>query len=208
MRIPAQASQTELVVVNSRFIAIVQPSESVTAAKEQIAVIRAQHPTAAHHVPAYIIGHDHSKTEHCSDDGEPKGTAGRPMLAVLRGSGLGDILAVVVRYFGGTKLGTGGLVRAYTEALQQTLAVTPQAELRPTVSLMLAIPYNLLERVRLLMAAQQAILLSEDFAADITITCRLLTLHLSEFQSALQALSNGQVQAEVLEQGLSAFVLA
>ena len=99
-------------------------------------------------MPAFLIGFGNSVTAHCNDDGEPSGTAGRPILAVLQGSGLGDIAVVVTRYFGGTKLGTGGLVRAYSDATKAVLAILPRAEKVPTTQCMLALPYNLLERVR------------------------------------------------------------
>ncbi len=109
---------------NSRFIAHLAPAASVEEAKAFIDQIRAEYADATHNVPAYVIGYGASVTAHCNDDGEPAGTAGRPILAVLQGSGLGDVVLVVTRYFGGTKLGTGGLVRAYTEAAQAVLAVT------------------------------------------------------------------------------------
>ena len=115
--IPASEHHTEIVVVNSRFITTIAPVFSVEEARDFIAKIRALNPNATHNVPAFIVGHGVSVIEHCSDDGEPQGTAGRPALAVLKGSGLGDAAVVVTRYFGGTKLGSGGLVRAYTDAV-------------------------------------------------------------------------------------------
>src|SRR5574340_1436809 len=124
--IPAGERTTEITVVNSRFIADLSPVFSIDEARSFIARIKAKHPAASHHVPAFIIGHGASTTEHCSDDGEPAGTAGRPALAVLKGSGLGDVVVVVTRYFGGTKLGTGGLVRAWRGRLRSV-----QFRLRP-----------------------------------------------------------------------------
>ena len=114
--IPANEIQRELMVLNSRFIATLTPVFSVEEARAFINRVRVKFGDATHNVPAYIIGGGNSIIENCSDDGEPFGTAGRPALAVLRGSGLGDVAVVVTRYFGGTLLGTGGLVRAYTEA--------------------------------------------------------------------------------------------
>ena len=104
--------------------------------------MRARHTDASHHVYAFAVGHGASVTHGMSDDGEPSGTAGRPVLAVVQGSGLGDLIVVVVRWFGGTKLGTGGLVRAYTKAAQEVLAATPTAlrvELREVV---VHLPYD------------------------------------------------------------------
>jgi uncharacterized YigZ family protein len=111
--VPLKEIRRELIVVNSRFVATLAPVMSVEEAKAFIARIRGEFSDASHNVPAYLVGGGDSLIEHCSDDGEPSGTAGRPALAVLKGSGLGDVAVVVTRYFGGTKLGTGGLVRAY-----------------------------------------------------------------------------------------------
>ncbi|MFN2242462.1 MAG: IMPACT family protein, partial [Anaerolineae bacterium] len=111
--IPARETRTEIQVLNSRFIATAAPVFSVEEAKAFVTRIRDEFADATHNVPAYLVGYGASVVAHCTDDGEPSGTAGRPALAVLRGSGLGDVAVVVTRYFGGTKLGTGGLVRAY-----------------------------------------------------------------------------------------------
>lgn len=111
--IPAAETRVELVVVNSRFIATAAPAFSVEAARAFVGRVRGEFADASHNVPAYLIGHGAATIAHCHDDGEPAGTAGRPVLAVVQGSGLGDIAVVVTRYFGGTKLGTGRLVRAY-----------------------------------------------------------------------------------------------
>src|SRR5918912_1103095 len=92
------------------------------------AEIRVEMPDAAHHVYAYIVGHGATTNLGMSDDGEPSGTAGRPVMAVLRGSGLGDVALVVTRYFGGTLLGTGGLVHAYGDAARAVLAALPREE--------------------------------------------------------------------------------
>ena len=97
-----------------------------------IARIKKEFADASHNVPAYIIGGGNTVTEFCSDDGEPNGTSGKPALAVLRGSGLGDVAVVVTRYFGGTLLGTGGLVKAYTEATQLVVQAVPRAQCEST----------------------------------------------------------------------------
>jgi uncharacterized YigZ family protein len=110
--IPAKETRVELIVVNSRFIATVAPVFTVDEAKAFVARIKHEFADASHNVSVYLVGHGASVTAHCTDDGEPAGTAGRPALAVLQGSGLGDVAVVVTRSFGGTKLGTGGLVRA------------------------------------------------------------------------------------------------
>jgi uncharacterized YigZ family protein len=196
--IPAREVRVEITVVNSRFIATAAPAFSVDEAKAFIARIREEFSDASHNVPAFLVGHGASVVAHCSDDGEPSGTAGRPALAVLRGSGLGDVAVVVTRYFGGTKLGTGGLVRAYGDAVREVLAVLPRAEKVPTHTVMLAVPYPYFERVRLAVAEHQGQILDEDFAADVTVTARFAVEHLPAFQAALQELSNGQLEAEII----------
>ena len=197
--IPEREARAEITVVNSRFIATAAPAFSVEAARAFIARIRAEFPDASHNVPAFLIGYGASVTAHCTDDGEPAGTAGRPALTVLQGSGLGDVVVVVTRYFGGTKLGTGGLVHAYTEAVQAVLAVLPRAEKVPTHTVMLACEYVLFDRVRLLVQEHHGVLLDQDFAADVTLTARFATWHLDAFQAALRELSRGALQAEIIE---------
>ncbi len=197
--IPLEQTRRELVVLNSRFIATLAPIASVEEARAFIQSIRAEFADASHNVPAYLLGGGHSVMEYCSDDGEPAGTAGRPALAVLRGSGLGDLALVVTRYFGGTLLGTGGLVKAYTQAAQLVVNTVPLAR-RVFVHLaLLAIPYNLLERVRFITARHNGVVLSQDFAADVTLTLQFPVEMLAAFQSELRELSAGKLQAEVLE---------
>jgi uncharacterized YigZ family protein len=196
--IPARETRTEIVVVNSRFVATASPAFSVEAAREFIARIKDEFSDASHNVPAYLIGHGASVTAHCHDDGEPSGTAGRPALAVLRGSGLGDVVVVVTRYFGGTKLGTGGLVRAYSDAVRAVLEDLPRAEKVPTHTLLVAAPYPFFERVRLAIAAHQGAILDEEFAADVTVTARFAVEHVPGFQAALQEMSNGTLEAIIV----------
>jgi putative IMPACT (imprinted ancient) family translation regulator len=118
---------------------------------------------------------------------------------VLRGSGLGDVAVVVTRYFGGTKLGTGGLVRAYGDAVREVLARLPRAEEVATHTVMLALPYPFLERVRLAIADKRGQILDEDFAGDVTVTARFEVTQFSAFQSVLRELSSGQMEAEIVE---------
>ena len=116
--IPLYEIRREQVVVNSRFIATLAPVFSTEEARAFLTRMKKEFADASHNVPAYILGGGNTVTEYFSDDGEPSGTAGRPALTVLRGSGLGDVAVVVTRYFGGTLLGTGGLVKAYTDSTQ------------------------------------------------------------------------------------------
>jgi uncharacterized YigZ family protein len=197
--IPAQEARAEIKVVNSRFIATMAPVFSVDEAKAFIARIKAEFADATHNVPAYLIGHGNSVVAHCHDDGEPSGTGGKPALAVLRGSGLGDVAVVVTRYFGGTKLGTGGLVRAYGDAVREVLEITPRAAKVATHSVIIALPYPLYEQARRLVEANHGQILDEDFGADVKLTARFMVEDLPPFQDALQEVSSGTRQAEIIE---------
>jgi uncharacterized YigZ family protein len=196
--IPARETRVEIQVLNSRFIATAAPAFSVDEARAFIARIKDEFADASHNVPAYLVGHGASVTAHCHDDGEPSGTAGRPALAVLQGSGLGDVAVVVTRYFGGTKLGTGGLVRAYGDAVRELLGVLPRAEKVPTHTVLVATPYSLFERVRLAVEAHGGQILDEAFAAEVTVTARFPVERLPPFQAALQELSSGAIAADIV----------
>jgi uncharacterized YigZ family protein len=199
--VPAQQTRAELTVLNSRFIATLAPVFSVEEAKAFIARVKAEFPDASHNVPAYLVGWGDSVTAHCTDAGEPSGTAGRPMLAVLRGSGLGDVAVVVTRYFGGTLLGTGGLVRAYSDAVRLVVESAPRAEKVLAHTVMVGFGYSYVERMRRLVAAHHGQVLDEAFAAEVTLTARFAVEHLVGFQQALSELTEGRVQAEVVETG-------
>lgn len=197
--VPASEIRREITVVNSRFIASLAPAFSVEEARAFIAGVRQQYPDASHHVPVYLVGGGESVVEHCSDAGEPAGTAGRPALAVLRGSGLGDVVVVITRYFGGTKLGTGGLVRAYSEAMRSVVEAAPRAQKVLAQTVMLELPYRLLERFRLLVKAAQGEILDEIFGEQVTLTARFPVDKLDAVQQALGELSNGAVQVVIVE---------
>ena len=197
--IPAEEIRREQVVVNSRFIATLAPVASVEEARGFIDRIRKEFARASHNVPAYIIGGGNTISDYCSDDGEPSGTAGRPALAVLHGSGLGDVAVVITRYFGGTLLGKGGLVKAYTESTQMVVDAVRRARRQQVHVAMLALPYNLLERVRMLVEAHNGEVMDESFAADITMTLRLPIETLDQFQADLSELSAGKLKAETIE---------
>lgn len=199
--IPLSEVRREHVVVNSRFIATLAPVFSIDEARAFIARIREEFADASHNVPAYIIGGGNTVTEFSSDDGEPSGTAGKPALTVLRGSGLGDLAVVITRYFGGTLLGTGGLVKAYTESTQMAVKAVERGQRIPVYVAMLALPYPLLERIRLLVARRGGEILSEDFAGDITMTLRFPVDAFDAFQQDVRELSRGQLRAEVIETG-------
>lgn len=197
--IPARETRTEIEVKNSRFIATIAPVFTVEEAKAFIERIKSEFSDATHNVPAFVVGYGASITAHCNDDGEPSGTAGRPALAVLQGSGLGDAAVVVTRYYGGTNLGTGGLVRAYGDAVREVLAIVPRAEKVPTHTVMVAVPYNYVERMRLLAAEYGGQIEDEEFAADVTFTIQFTVERFPAFQEALNEMSHGSLAAEIIE---------
>lgn len=197
--IPAEKRRIELKISNSRFIATAAPVFSVEEARDFIGRIKTEFSDASHNVPVFVVGHGNNVTAHCSDDGEPSGTAGRPALMVLQGSGLGDVAVVVTRYFGGTKLGTGGLVKAYGDSVKAVLDRLPLAEKVPTHTVLLAVPYPLFEQVKLLVEGENGRILDETFAADVTLAVQFTQTRFPAFQEKLQELSHGQLQAEIVE---------
>jgi len=197
--IPLSEVRREHVVLNSRFIATLAPVLSIEEARAFLMRIRTGFSDASHNVPAYILGGGNTVTEFCSDDGEPAGTSGKPALAVLRGSGLGDVAVVITRYFGGTLLGTGGLVKAYTESTQMVVNAVERGKRVQVHVAMVAIPYNLLERVRLMVGRNHGEVLGEDFAEDVTMTLQFPIESMDGFQNDLRELSAGKIQAEVIE---------
>lgn len=197
--IPLKEIRREQVVINSRFIATLAPVFSTDEARRFIARIKNEFADASHNVPAYIIGGGNTVTEYFSDDGEPSGTAGKPALSVLRGSGLGDVAVVITRYFGGTLLGTGGLVRAYTESTQMVVNAVERGRRVSVHVAMVAIPYHLLERTRLLVRRRGGQILDEEFAGDITMTMQFPVDWFEAFQNEMRELSAGTLKAEVIE---------
>jgi uncharacterized YigZ family protein len=140
----ATPAHHELVIKKSRFIACIEPVTGREEAQARVAQLKAQHPDAAHVCWALLAGGQSA----ANDDGEPSGTAGRPMLEVLRHQDLQGVMASVVRYFGGVKLGAGGLVRAYTDAVAQALLSANKVRLIPQAHLACSVPYALEGMVR------------------------------------------------------------
>src|SRR5215212_12234795 len=190
--IPAAPARTEIRASNSRFIASAAPAATVEAARAFIAGVRAEMPDASHHVYAYIIGHSATTTLSMTDDGEPPGTAGRPVMAVLKGSGLGDVALVITRYFGGTLLGTGGLVHAYGDAAKAVLAILPRMEKIDRRELRVTLPYAAYDPARRLVATHAGSILEETFAADVALRVSLPLVEMAAFSTQLGEITAGQ----------------
>lgn len=162
----------EIVEKKSRFIASVQAAATEEEAGAFIEAQRKRYWDARHHCYAYILG-EQGQTLRFSDDGEPSGTAGRPILEVLTGSGIRNLVLVVTRYFGGTLLGTGGLVRAYTQAAQAGLAACRTATMRYGYELTVETDYNGIGKLQYLLG-QRGIPIEESvYAEQVTIVCRV-----------------------------------
>jgi uncharacterized YigZ family protein len=205
--VPYESARAELRVANSRFIASLSPVDSVEVARDYVASIRREFPDASHHVPAFIVGGGNSVTEFCSDDGEPSGTSGRPLLAVLKGSGLGNVAVVVTRYFGGTLLGTGGLVKAYSEAGRAVLALVKRAGLVETLRVSFTVPYHLFDRVRLLVTAAGAAVVSEEFLENVRVVVDIAASGFAGLSASLSEASSGSVVPAVESKRLAAMPL-
>jgi uncharacterized YigZ family protein len=196
--IPAEEVRVNHVVANSRFIAKLAPVFDATEARAYINGVRSEFPDASHHVPAFIIGGGNTKTEYCSDDGEPSGTAGRPVLAVLRGSSLGNAIVVVTRYFGGSLLGKGGLVKAYTESAQLAVKSVSRARKKHFLIAEMAMPYNKLEQIRGLVLSQHGKIESEDFSEIVRMVMMIPNEGFASFESSIRELSAGKISPTVV----------
>jgi uncharacterized YigZ family protein len=197
--IPAESTRIENRVVNSRFLATAGYAPTVEQARAFITGIRAEMSDASHHVYAYKIGYGSSVIEGMSDDGEPGGTSGPPVLAVLRGADIGDTVIVVTRYFGGTKLGTGGLVRAYGNAARDVLAALPRTQYVVKVALGLETPYTFFEPIQRLLPRHEAEIEDQDFGVTVTLFVRLPVDSVAGLTAEIIELTSGQVRPLPLE---------
>ncbi|HVO43085.1 MAG TPA: YigZ family protein, partial [Aggregatilineales bacterium] len=189
----AATVRAETEVRRSRFIATIGNVETVEQARAFVAAVRAEMPDASHHVYAFKVGYGASVNEGLSDDGEPSGTSGPPVLEVLRGAAIGDAVIVVTRYFGGTKLGTGGLARAYRDAARQVLEQCPLHEKVDLRRLALQVPYSLYERIKRAAAVHQATIEHEDFAGDVSLTLLLPSDNVDSLTVVVRDLSSGRI---------------
>ena len=201
--IPARRHRVEESISRSRFITTVDYAPTVADARAFIQDIRAEFPDATHHVWAYVVGPPGSTARvGYSDDGEPHGTAGRPAYTALLHSGVGDVVAVVTRYFGGTKLGKGGLVKAYSNGVKQALASLPLAEHRSTTELDVSIPYAYVTPLQRMLSTYEAEIVSETYGADVNYRLQLPDERVADFIKSISNATHGAALIEtVAEQG-------
>ena len=191
---PAGYGAGEYVEKRSRFIGQLWPVESEAEALERIAAVKREHYDARHNCFAYIVRE--GGVVRYGDDGEPQGTAGQPILAVLNGAGLTNVCCTVTRYFGGVLLGTGGLVRAYTAAAKAALADAGVQQMALWVGRRLRCPYPMFERLRRLVEAQEAVIEDTDYGADVVLDVLVRADKAEAFGEALRELSAGGIVPE------------
>ena len=187
--VPTGQAQAELVEKRSRFIGQVFAVEDEVQARLCIEAVKKKHYDARHNCWCYRL--HGAGTERYSDDGEPQGTAGQPMLSVFQREGVENVCCVVTRYFGGVLLGAGGLVRAYTQAAKAALDAAGISVVRPWLEVAVPCPYALFERVKLEVSAHGGVLEETEYAADVTVRALLPTDKLNSFTEKLAELGAG-----------------
>jgi len=192
-RIPAGQARSELVIKRSTFIGVVGHAPDAQAAQAFVARARAAYPGAAHHAWAFKIGGWPQGLVGSSDDGEPGGTAGRPMLAVLEGSGLREVVAVGVRYFGGIKLGPGGLVRAYSGVIREALCDLETTECVLYRRARVAVGYDLYGGLQHTLARHRVIVEEATFADGVVMLLAVPYEQAGRVADLLRGLSRGQI---------------
>lgn len=185
----AVPAHSELIIKKSRFIGCVQPMADRASAQAAVDALWKQHPGAAHICWALLAGGQSAAV----DDGEPGGTAGRPMLDVLRHQDLEGVQAIVVRYFGGVKLGAGGLVRAYTDTIAQALLTAPKVTLQRMKTLQCHVPYALEGLLRREIETAAAELVGVQHGTLVTLQLRLPEAQATAFVLRLNNQGQGRV---------------
>lgn len=192
--IAANAVIVETEVSRSRFICYLKHCNSHELFKQFLSEARHSHPQASHHCYAFVLSHpDNGQAYGFSDDGEPSGTAGRPMLTALQGAKTGEVSAIVVRYFGGTKLGTGGLQRAYGLAVRNALEQLETSVKIPMVHKSLACQYTQVNDILRLIERVHGEVLEQAFAEVVNLTLAIPEQEVEFVAEQLQILSAGQL---------------
>jgi uncharacterized YigZ family protein len=195
--VPASTQTFELEIKRSRFITSVGRINGRADGKQFVQQIRTKHPTASHHCWAYMAGKpDDAHQYNQSDDGEPKGTAGKPMLNVLTHSGLGNTIAVVTRYYGGIKLGSGGLVRAYSQSVSEALKQLQTSEQLVTSPLAIRFPYTYQGKIDHYLISQGVAIIGQSFEADVSYTLDVPVSKLELTKTDIANQTQGQVKIE------------
>ena len=192
-KIITEAGTGEIVEKKSRFIANVFYVSSQQEAEEKLAEIYKKYWDAKHNCYAYVIGVNGENTK-CSDNGEPSGTAGKPILEVINGSGITNILVVVTRYFGGVLLGTGGLVRAYTQAAQAGIAATKVGEMVYSQLLTLEVGYNMINNVKYYLSQNEISISAERYEVGVQYDICVREAEVQRITEGLTQKCEGQIK--------------
>lgn len=191
--IPARVHRVEESIQRSRFITTAAHAPDADAAHAFVRTIRDEFPDATHHCWAFVAGAPGSTTHiGMSDDGEPHGTAGKPMLTTLLHSGVGEIVAVCTRYYGGVKLGTGGLSRAYSGGVKLVLEALPTEEKVDRVSVDVVVGYADVDALQRLVAEMEVLVEAEEYGADVRYRCGVPEPSLEDFRRAVADATAGQ----------------
>ncbi len=196
-------STSEYTEKHSKFLGVAVPCKTETEALEIIDSIKRKHWDARHNCYAFIV--DDGRTARYSDDGEPHGTAGKPILEVISGKCLQNVLVVVTRYFGGILLGTGGLVRAYTTATKEALENATVVEMVPCTIAQISCNYSDHSSLLYLIENSEAELKNSDFTEKVTLTVALKNEHLTNFNKKLTEAFAGRLVLEEKEKTVSPF---
>lgn len=200
--VPTQEAHAEFTERRSRFIGHIYPVETEEEAISRLKAVREKYWNATHNVYAYIIKDGATRY---SDDSEPQGTAGMPVLEVLRREGLHNVLCVVTRYFGGILLGAGGLVRAYTKGAKIAVDAAGVSMKRVWETVDVPCAYNMFERLRSEVEAYEGMVLDVEYGADVIIHAILPQTRTEEFLARVVDVSNGRTSGTVLGQEYRAF---
>ena len=193
-KIPAKLYRTEETIKRSRFIATVAHAFTEEDAKVFISIIKNEFPDATHNCWAFVAGPPGDTARiGLSDDGEPHGTAGKPILTVLLHSEIGEIVAVVTRYFGGTKLGKGGLVRAYSGSVKNALAGLSVKEKRDVITLTAILDYSRINAVKQMIDSFNSEIIEEKYGADVSFKIKLPKNNKDSFIRAITDLTGGEI---------------
>lgn len=194
-----EGGSAEIVEKKSRFIALVFPVHEEEKAIGFIEKTKKKYWDARHHCFAYVIG-DKNQVQRCSDDGEPSGTAGRPILEVILGEEVHDVLIIVVRYFGGTLLGTGGLVRAYSQAAKEGLAQSVTVLKYKGEKLEIHTDYNGVGKLQYIAAQMELQIMDSEYGESVTLFLLVPTVQIEAFTKKVTEVTCGKAKIESLEE--------
>jgi len=198
--IPARPHRVEEVIRKSRFITVLAHAPTAEAAQAVLAGLKEEFPDATHHCWAYLAGPPgETASIGMSDDGEPHGTAGRPMLTALLHSGVGEIVAVCARYYGGTKLGTGGLSRAYSGGVRMALETLPTRERVERTAIRVEVAYEALDSLQRLLEEAEAVVETEEYGEVVRYRVAVPREEVDRMVHRLAGLTRGKAVVEVVE---------